>query len=141
MTKTDDWIVHPNRFAPGPDKVGQNGHYRRLKGDRTYLPEETCRARITLPAKLAHLADDDGTVTFSGHNWLFTLGVARDFSVQHINTDAPLPFGFKKGNTWHWWDGTTSDTSILDASDAEVYIREYLVKLFPGRTIEITDLR
>lgn len=39
-----------------------------------------------LPAKLAYLADDDGAVTVSGHNWLFALGVARDFSVQHIHT-------------------------------------------------------
>lgn len=141
MTRKDDWIVHPNRSELGPNRPGRNGHYRRRVGERTYLPEETCRARVSLPAALRRVADADGTVTFSGHSWRFVLGAARTWSRGHVSEDVPLPFGYRDGDVWHWWDGTTSETSILEASDAHDYITEYLLLLFPGSSFELTDLR
>ncbi|MBU8820379.1 hypothetical protein KL864_31345 [Mycolicibacterium goodii] len=137
---TDEWIVHPNRSELGPNKPGRNGHYRPLRDTRARLPEETCHARIMLADNLAHVADEDGSVTFAGPNWSFVVGAARGLARRHVN-DVPPPFGFLDGRLWTWWDGTQSPESILEGPEAGEHVRRYLNELFPHSTVELTDLR
>ncbi|OOK65258.1 hypothetical protein BZL29_7920 [Mycobacterium kansasii] len=139
MTPTD-WIVHPNRSDIGPDKPGQNAHYRSVNRPRKPAIEP-CLARVRLPRKLSDVADADGTVTFGGNDWWFVVGAARTFARAHVDSNVPPPFGFKRNGRWWWWDDTTSEESILDGPEGIEYVREYLAQLFPGCTVTISDTR
>lgn len=136
------FVVHPNRDAVGPDRPGHNGHFRVLESSPDLLPEETCAARVVLPAKLAHAADyADGSVIFAGHHWGFVVGAARSFA-QRLSVTPLLPsFGYRLKGVWRWWDGTTTSHSVLDGPDAGDHVQRYLCEQFQGATIEITDLR
>lgn len=139
----DDWIVHPNRFALGPDRPGRNGHLRTVTRPRPAITTSTCVARVGLPERLAAAADEDGTVTFAGMNWWFVVGAARDFARDHLDDEQELlaPFGFRRRGVWWWWDDTMSEVSILDTPDATEYVREYIEALFGSATVELTDRR
>jgi hypothetical protein len=139
-----EWMVHPNRSELGPDEPGRNGHFRSVSRPRrsnTVSTAKKCVARVTLPRKLSHLADADGTVTFGGYDWLFVVGAAHTFARVYTDIEVPRPFGFTDRGQWYWWDGTTSDESILDGPDAADYIKEYFGRLFPGMAITVTDRR
>lgn len=139
---TKDFIVHPNRDAIGPDLPGQNGHYRVLAPPPEPMPEDTCRARVFLPPGISHAAmASDGSVTLAGPDWQFVAGVARVLARGCSMPNLLPPFGFRKRGVWHWWDGTTTDYSILEDPDAIEHVRRYLTKQFPGSTIELVDLR
>lgn len=139
MTRTE-WIVHPNRTEIGPDRPGQNGHYRSVARPHT-TAVEPCLARVVLPHSLSAVADADGTITFGGNDWWFVVGAARTFARTHVSADVPAPFGFKRGGQWLWWDNTTTSASILDGPDAIEYVRQYLDQLFPRAAIAVTDQR
>jgi hypothetical protein len=139
--KSSEWIVHPNRFELGPDKPGRNGHVRSVSRPRPAASVSTCRARVTLPGKLSHLGDADGSVTFGGLDWWFVVGAARAFAREHIAGDILPPFGFQDSGRWWWWDDTTSEDSILDTPEAIGYVREYLNRLFPSLSVALSDTR
>lgn len=135
-----EWIVHPNRSALGPNKPGQNGHFRSVKRSRPQTSELTCQASVQLPPGVAaDEADPDSSITFAADNWRFVTCVARSFVAEHINSEVPPPFGFKHHGRWWWWDSTTTDTNILETPDAVDYVGEYLEELFPGYPITITQ--
>lgn len=138
MTRTD-WTVHPNRFQSGD--AGSNGRYRPVTTIRPKVSTSTCLARVTLPRRLSHLADSDGSVTFGGQDWWFVVGAARTFARSHVDADVPPPFGFTRAGKWWWWDTTTTEESILEGPDAIDYVREYLKVLFPKFAITVTDGR
>lgn len=138
--KRDEWIVHPNRFAIGVDEPGRNGHFRSVRKARPPATEP-CLARVELPPALSGQADVDGTVTFGGYDWWFVVGAARMFARTHVNPDVPPPFGFKRFGKWLWWDGTTTDRSILDGPEGIEHVREYLTRLLPGFSVTLTDNR
>lgn len=136
-----DWTIHPNRDALGPNEPGRNGHYR-ARGDRVPQPTaQPCQARILIGADLADVADADGAVTFAGPDWWFALGAAYSFARHHHTTPTPSPFGFQSGRVWKWWDGTQTAASLLDDPDADDHIRRYLKSLFGPLDIEVCDLR
>lgn len=136
-----EWIVHPNRSAPGRDEPGRNGHYRSV-GRAPALPAEYCVATIGLPENLRGHGDPDGMVRFEGSTWRFVVAAARSFAVDYTNGDVLAPFGFQDNGRWWWWDGTTTDYSILETLDAQQYVCRYLEGLFPGAgTITLADSR
>ncbi len=140
----NEWTVHPNRSELGPDEPGRNGHFRpigRPRRRRKIPTENKCLARVVLPDSLSHLADEDGSRTFGGYDWLFVVGAAHTFARIHTETEVPLPFGYKDRGLWWWWDGTTTEESILDGPDAASYVEEFLERLFPGMPITVTDGR
>ncbi|MBL3752263.1 hypothetical protein [Mycobacteroides abscessus] len=137
--RTQEWIVHPNRSAPGRDEPGRNGHYRSMDHPPA-LPAEYCVATIALPKSLRDQADPDGTVRFEGSTWRFVVAAARSFAVDYLNGDVLVPFGFQDNGRWWWWDGTTTDYSILETLDAQQHVRRYLEELFPeAGTVTLTD--
>ncbi|KRQ23282.1 hypothetical protein AOT93_05320 [Mycobacteroides sp. H110] len=137
----NEWIVHPNRSALGPDQPGHNGHYRTVGRAPTLSPQH-CQVTIRLPIPLQKYGDSDGTVTFDGSNWRFVVAAARSFAVDYSEDEVLAPFGFTSKGRWWWWDGSTTDYSILDTSDAEAHVRRYLEGLFPAAVIvQIADLR
>jgi hypothetical protein len=140
MTRTE-WTVHPNRFDAGGDDESRNGRFRSVTTLRPQVSVSTCLARVTLPRRLSHLADPDGSVTFGGKDWWFVVGAARTFARSHITPDVPPPFGFTRAGKWWWWDNTSSEESILDGREAIDYVREYLAALFPQLTVTVTDSR
>ena len=140
MMADTEWIVHPNRSATGADEPGRNGHFRSVRKPRPPAVEP-CLARVELPAELTDLADPDGTRTFGGHDWRFVVGAARSFAYTHFGPDVLPPFGFKRAGTWHWWDNTTTDESILDGPQGIEHVRQYLAQLLPGFIITVTDSR
>lgn len=141
MTTTSGWTVHPNRTEIGPDRPGRNGHFRVLR-EAERLPEETCLARVVLPAKLAHAADNpDGSVTFAGPDWAFVVGAAYSFAERHVQGKVVPPFGFRIKGVWQWWDGSTTKHCISEGPDAQKHVRRYIAKQFPGAVIELSDLR
>lgn len=136
-----EWIVHPNRSDIGPDEPGHNGHYRSVSRPRSRVTMSKCFAQVTLPRKLAGVADPDGTITFGGPDWWFVVGAARTFAKTHLTGDVPPPFGFKRDGHWLWWDNTTTAESILDGPDGIEYVREYLGRLFPKFATTVSDAR
>lgn len=139
MTRTE-WIVHPNRSETGPDEPGRNGHFRSVTRPRP-AATEPCLARVKLPRRMSVLGDADGTVTFGGNDWWFVVGAARTFARTHVDPDVLPPFGFKRSGRWLWWDNTTTEESILDATEAIEHVREYLGRLFPSFSVTVTDAR
>lgn len=138
---TTEWTVHPNRTEIGPDEPGRNGHFRVLQ-EAQRLPEETCLARVVLPAELAHAADNrDGSATFAGNDWAFVVGAVHSFARQYIEGTVLPPFGFRTKGVWHWWDGTTTAHCITEGPDAAAHVRRYIAEQIPGATIELSDLR
>jgi len=136
----EQWVVHPNRYATEPG-TGDNGRYRSVSaGER---PPALCRARVALPPALAAFGDAAGSVTFEDSRWRLVVCGARTFAAKHSNGgDVLPPFGFQMKGRWMWWDGTTTDTSILDGPDAVSHVRRYLHELFPGSSdIEVSDRR
>ena len=136
-----EWIVNPNRSALGPDVPGQNGHFRAVSPAAPRREIEPFKARIKLAQQWSRFADADGTVTFTGDSWRFVIGVARIFIRSEVGADVPPPFGYQDRGKWFWWDGTTTDESILDGPQAMDYVREYLELMFPGASIELSDER
>lgn len=135
----DEWIVHPNRSAIGPNKPGRNGHYRAAKSHNPLLPEEKYLARVRLPRKWAHLGDDSGTVLFAGHTWTFLTGCARNFARRHFNNTTMGPFVVQRDGRWMYWDGTVTAESRLDVEEPTALIEAYLNELFPAARIKVTD--
>lgn len=138
-----EWVVHPNRSELGPDEPGCNGHFRSISRPprRKIVTENKCLARVELPGNLSDLADEDGSRTFGGYDWLFVVGAAHTFARVHTDVEVPLPFGFQDRGLWWWWDGTTTEESILEGPDAVGYVEEFLERLFPGMPITVTDGR
>ncbi|MFA5712358.1 hypothetical protein [Mycolicibacterium sp.] len=140
---TDQWIVHPNRSALGPDEPGHNGHYRTLDTAATSTGARgLCVARVLLPPDLHRATDNDGSVTFTGSTWRFVVAAARSFAEDF--TDGPVlpPFGINDRGQWWWWDNTTTDYSILETLDAAEHVRRYLQGLFPNAAaIDLADHR
>lgn len=138
-----DFVVHPNRDEAGPNLPGQNGHHRVLAPRDAPMPKgDACRARVMLPPSLVHAATSpDGSVTFSAADWRFVTCVARGFARDCALPSVLPPFGFRDKGIWHWWDGTTTDHSILEGPDAIEHVRRYLTKQFRGATIELVDMR
>ena len=134
----NEWIVHPNRSALGPDEPGRNGHLRSVTSGPVTRRPLACSATLELPRKLAYLADADGSITFGGPNWWLVVGPARIFARQKLRTEVPPPFGYFTRGQWWWWDDTTTDESILDGDDAISYVREYLQVLFPKIPITLS---
>ncbi len=137
----DEWTVHPNRFALGPDEPGRNGHFRTVTQPSPPVTVSKCVARVELPPDLAKIANPDGARTFGGDNWLFVACVARTFARTYLNSDVVPPFGFKDRGRWHWWDNTTTEESILEGPEGIEHIREYLTRLFPDFEITVSDNR
>lgn len=135
------WFVHPNRSALGPDQPGHNGHYRLTShGPPTNRTRYT--ARILMPPQLHRAADLDGTVTFKAPSWRNLVAAARSFAEDFCPETLLPPFGFIDQGKWWWWDGTTTTDSILDGPDATSHVRRYLQGLFPtAASIELTDHR
>ncbi|WP_431961362.1 hypothetical protein [Mycobacterium sp. smrl_JER01] len=100
-----------------------------------------CLARVELPTELSHHGSPDGSLTFSGYDWHFVVGVAYTFARLHTEVDVPPPFGYQDKGKWWWWDGTTTDESILEGPDAEAYVQEFLEQLFPDMNLVLTDGR
>ena len=137
-----DFVVHPNRSAVGPDRPGRNGHYRVVNAAPRRVDEPRCVARVALPGSLQGYGDGDGSVTFEGSTWRFVVAAARSFVVDFGEGAVLGPFGFRDRGRWWWWDGTSSDHSILETSDAQGQVRRYLEELFVGAGgIELSDLR
>lgn len=141
---TRAWTVHPNRSEPGEDMPGTNGHFRAVSPAQPPTEAEAesmCLARIDLPDELAHHGSPDGTVTFSGYDWHFVVGVAHTFAQVYTDVEVPPAFGYRDRGTWTWWDGTTSVESILEGPDAQAYVQEFLERLFPDMSFTLVDNR
>lgn len=139
-----EWTVHPNRSEPGDDEPGRNGHFRPVSQPTPPTAAEAatmCLARVELPTELSHHGSPDGSLTFSGYDWHFVVGVAHTFARLHTEVDVPPPFGYQDKGKWWWWDGTTTDESILEGPDAEAYVQEFLEQLFPDMNFVLTDGR
>lgn len=137
-----EWIVHPNRSEIGSSAPGRNGHYRSVDQRAARLPAQRYTAKVGLPASLAGHGDPDGSITFNGSDWSFVTMAARHFVRAHGTREDVPPFGFSIKGHWQWWDGTTTDHSILETGDARVHVRRYLEALFPDAAgIELADLR
>lgn len=132
----DNWIVHPSRFELREDQPGNDSTYRPVVRPRQPTVE-AFRARIHLPIKLLHLGCEDGTITFGGHDWWFVVGAARVFVATHTEFHSPPPFVFKRRGLWHWWDGSTSDSSAVETSAGTQEVVRYLTHLFPHCPVEL----
>ncbi|MCV7316197.1 MULTISPECIES: hypothetical protein [Mycobacteriaceae] len=138
MTR-QQWVVHPNRSAIGPDAPGHNGHYR-ITSQGPPTAHTRYSVRVMLPARLEQTGDDDGTVTFRADSWRNLVAAASSFAEDFCPETLLPPFGFIDRGKWWWWDGTTTDHSILDGPDATAQVRRYLHGLFPAaRSIELRD--
>lgn len=137
-----EFVVHPNRFEVNSDQPGHNGHYRVLERAPRRTSGGRCMARVVLPESMRHFGDSDGSVTFGGSSWRFVVSAARSFAEDFSSDPVPAPFGFRDQGRWWWWDGSSTDYSILDTLDAQSHVRAYLEELFPGGGgIELADLR
>jgi hypothetical protein len=98
---------------------------------------------VILPSgALRGVGDPDGSVTFEGSNWSFVVGAARSFTRTYGQEPLLGPFGFRDRGRFWWWDGTSTEDSILEAVDAPAHVRAYLHGLFPGAgAVELEDLR
>lgn len=137
-----EFVVHPNRSQLGLDQSGHNGHYRVVNRAPRRVSGGRCVARVTLPAPLCQYSDPDGTATFAGSSWRLVVAGARSVAETLGAAPLPPPFGFRDQGRWWWWDGSSTDYSILETLDAQDHVRAYLQALFPdASSVELADLR
>jgi hypothetical protein len=128
---TDQWIIHPSRFAdPQRTAVTPFRVVGRAKARRDH--EFICVARVPMAKRAGGRRDPKGRLDFDGDTWSEVAGSALMFA-RRRNPDAPrIGIKYPGRKRYSWWDGTTSFENRLTGEDAAQHVQAWLENLFPA---------